>query len=423
MTHFGLITLTAAGHLNPMTTLGREIQQRGHRVTLFGILDAQPKTLAAGLNFWAIGESEYPVGAMAKSFAQLGELSGLGAMRYTISLIQQSAITLLQEAPAAIKEAGVEALLIDQVSPGGGSVADFLDIPFITVCNAMLINQEDSIPPHFTGWSYNPAWWARLRNRAGYSLVNRIAQPIRDVVGEYRQRWKLPLHSRPNDAYSQLAQLSQQPPEFDFPRQQLPQCFHFTGPYHNPASREPVSFPFEKLTGQPLIYASMGTLQNRQQEIFQSIAEACVGLDAQLLISLGGGSSPDSLPKLPGQPLVVGYAPQLELLQKATLTITHAGMNTTLESLSNGVPMVAIPIANDQPGVAARIAWTGAGEVVPLGRLNVPRLRTAIQRVLTQDSYKQNASRLQEAIRRAGGVSRAADIVEQAISTGKPVLA
>jgi MGT family glycosyltransferase len=129
------------------------------------------------------------------------------------------------------------------------------------------------------------------------------------------------------------------------------------------------------------------------------------------------------LQELPGDPLVVGYAPQLELLKKATLTITHAGMNTTLECLTNGVPMVAIPITHDQPGVAARIAWTGAGEFVPLSRLSVPRLRGAIQRVLTQDSYKKNAIRLQEAIRRAGGVSRAVDIIEQAVSTGKPVSA
>jgi hypothetical protein len=46
----------------------------------------------------------------------------------------------------------------------------------------------------------------------------------------------LPPHSHPNDAYSQLAQISQQPAEFEFPRQHLPQCFHFTGPYHNQAS-------------------------------------------------------------------------------------------------------------------------------------------------------------------------------------------
>jgi MGT family glycosyltransferase len=167
----------------------------------------------------------------------------------------------------------------------------------------------------------------------------------------------------------------------------------------------------------------MGTVQNRLMGVFHNIAEACVGLDAQLVIALGGGSRPELLSALPGSPLVVGYAPQLELLQKATLTITHAGMNTTLESLSNGVPMVAIPIANDQPGVAARIAWTGTGEVVSLSRLSVNRLRSAVQRVLTEDSYKNNASRLQEAIARAGGVRRAADIVEQAISTRKPVLA
>ena len=97
-------------------------------------------------------------------------------------------------------------------------------------------------------------------------------------------------------------------------------------------------------------------------------------------------------------------------------------MNTTLECLSNAVPMVAIPIAFDQPGVAARIALTGAGAAIPLKCLTVPRLRTAISQVLTQPSYKQNALRLQKAIKRAGGATRAADIIERAVSTGKPVL-
>jgi zeaxanthin glucosyltransferase len=222
--------------------------------------------------------------------------------------------------------------------------------------------------------------------------------------------------------YSQLAQLCQQPAEFEFPRQSLPTCFHFTGPYSNPASREPTFFPFDQLTAQPLIYASLGTVQNRLLGTFQTIAEACQGLDAQLVIALGGGSTPESLPVLPGSPLVVGFAPQLELLQRATLTITHAGMNTTLESLSNGIPMVAIPIANDQPGVAARIAWTGTGEVVPLKRLGVSRLRSSIDRVLTEDSYRKNALRLQKAIKQSGGVKRAADIIEQVVATGKPIM-
>jgi MGT family glycosyltransferase len=140
------------------------------------------------------------------------------------------------------------------------------------------------------------------------------------------------------------------------------------------------------------------------------------------VISLGGGIKPDSLSNLPGCPLVVAYAPQLELLQKASLTITHAGLNTTLESLSSGVPMIAIPIANDQPGVATRIAWTGVGEIIPLSQMRTSRLKETIQRILTEDTYRQKASRLQAAIRCAGGVSKAVDIIEQAIATQKPVL-
>ena len=285
-----------------------------------------------------------------------------------------------------------------------------------------MLNRDPNVPPFNTSWSYHPTWWARLRNQAGNELMASIAKPITELIAEYRQQRNLSPLRHPNDVYSQLAQLCQQPAEFEFPRQSLPACFHFTGPYSNPDSREPTFFPFDKLTEQPLIYASLGTVQNRLLGTFQTIAEACQGLDAQLVIALGGGSTPESLPALPGSPLVVQYAPQLELLQRTTLTITHAGMNTTLESLSNGVPMVAIPIANDQPGVAARIAWTGTGEVVPLKHLNVSKLRSAIEQVLTEDSYKKNALRQQEALKRAGGVKKAADIIEQVVSTGKPVL-
>ncbi|WP_424096209.1 glycosyltransferase [Moorena producens] len=423
MTHFGIICPAAASHLNLMTTLGYELKQRGHRVTVLGIEDAQPKVLAAGLEFQVIGKSDFPKGSTKDSFTRLGHLRGFKAFEYTMNRMMNVAKIFLRDAPEVIKAAGIEVLLVDQASPEGGTIAEYLDIPFVTVCAAVILNREISVPPFFSSWNYDPSWRGLLRNRVGYAPLDIIVvQSLKTVVNEYRKQWNLSTYNKPNQNYSKLAQLSQQPAEFEFPRRKLPSCFHFTGPYSNPASREAAPFPYEKLTGKPLIYASMGTLQNRLLWIFQRIAKACVGLDAQLVITLGGAASPESLPELPGNPIVVSYAPQLELLQKATLTITHAGMNTTLESLSNGVPMVAIPIANDQPGVAARIAWTGTGEVIPLGKVRVEKLKNAIKRVLTEDSYKNNAFRLQEAIRRAGGVSRAADIIEQVVATGKPVI-
>ncbi|MBU7581536.1 MAG: glycosyltransferase [Nostoc sp. TH1S01] len=422
MTHYGLICPASTGHLNTMLPLGKELQQRGHRVTLFGFLEAEARTLATGLEYCAIGQAEYALGAYTEALAKLGQLSGRAALQYTVTLLRDRAVTMLREAPAVIKSAGVEALLIDQVLGEGAAIADVLGLPYITVCSAVVLNREDSVPPFMTNWDYNPAWWAKLRNKAGYQLLDRIAKPITELIDEYRRDHNLATDSNPNKRYSSLAQISQQPAELEFPRQNLPQCFHFTGPYHSSVGRDAADFPFEKLTGQTLIYASMGTIQNRLLEVFNTIAEACKDFDAQLVISLGGSASPEVLQGLPGNPLVVGYAPQLELLQKANLTITHAGMNTTLECLTNGVPMVAIPVTNDQPGIAARIAWSGCGEAIPLKKVTVSKLRNAVQKVLTNDSYKNNALRLQAAIKQAGGVSRAIDIVEQAVNTGKPVL-
>ncbi len=83
--------------------------------------------------------------------------------------------------------------------------------------------------------------------------------------------------------------------------------------------------------------------------------------------------------------------------------------------------MVAIPIANDQPGVASRIAWTETGVVIPVKKLTVPKLGNAVQTVLTQPKYRDNAKKMQLAMQKAGGVNLAADIVEKVIATGKPV--
>ena len=210
-------------------------------------------------------------------------------------------------------------------------------------------------------------------------------------------------------------------PELEFPRQ-FPDHFHFTGPFHTSFERPTIGFPWKKLNNKPLIYATMGTVYDPRNLIFRTIAEACAELDVQLVISLGGLVNPEALPNLPGNPLVVKYAPQLKLLPKTSLNINHGGINTILESLSYGVPMIAIPLTSDQPGAAARVAWTKAGELIKLSNLNAYQLKKTVERVLREPSYKQNAVRLQKAIHGTEGTDRAVDIIERAVLTRKPVV-
>jgi MGT family glycosyltransferase len=418
MSHFGAFCPPAAGHLDPMFALSRVLRDRGHRITFFQISDMERRIRAEGMEFRELGEQGCTHRSLAESLRRLGTLSGVEAVRFTVECACKLATLICTEAPAAVRAAGVDALLVDQNEPAAGSVAEHLDIPFISVCSGLPINRESRIPPSFTPWPYGASIWARMRNAVGYRVADSFVAPIERILNDHRRRWNLPLLHGPNDSFSRLAQLSQTTREFDFPRSAAPPCFHHLGPFRK-TPQNTVPFPFDRLDGRPLIYASLGTLQNGDLAPFRAMAAACANLDAQLVLSLGG-TDPAAFKDLPGSVVVVSYAPQLDLISRARLVITHAGLNTVLGALTYGVPLVAIPITNDQPGVAARVVRAGAGEVVPLRRLTPDRLRQAVERVFYSARYRSAAVRLRDSIGRAGGIERAADIIEQVTRSGSP---
>lgn len=422
MAHIGVLIPGALGHLNPASCLGRELQARGHRITVFQVLDLEHAVRRTGLEYQVIGEDQFPRGRYNGYIAHLGTLKGLAALRYTIWFFAYKSRMLFAEGPGLIRGLGIDLLLVDEVEPAGAIVAEHLRLPYVTMSNALTVYRECNIPPVFTAWGFSRSYLAKIRNTLGYLLQRLLAKQWLHALNLQRREWRLPPYRGPEDFISHWAHLTQQPPCFDFPREHLPPQFHYTGPWHDRRVRPPVPFPFENLDGRPLIYASMGTLQNQIRQVFREIAQACEGLNAQLVISLGGGAKPEQVAPLPGNPLVVDYAPQLELLSRAALTITHAGLNTVLESLSSGVPMIAIPVGNDQPAVAARLKWLGAGELLPFKRVRADRLRTLVKKVLEQEQYRLQARRLMLEIKRTDGIAKAADLIEQVLREQRPVL-
>ena len=419
MARIGAFCFPGTGHLNPTTALARSLERRGHSLVLFGIADVESQVRAAGIEFHQIGKLDYPPGTLVKLDQQLCEQKGLNVFRFTVERVKNYTRMILRDAPAAVRDSGVEFLLIDEADTSG-SVAEFLRLPFVSIACFPPLLRSDLIPPFVFGWNYSTSFYGRVRNRIGGMLLSRFAAPVLAVLNEQRKMWGLPALRHASDMLSPLAQIAQLPAALEFPVPNPPSLLHYTGPFVDPQVRQPVPFPWEKLNGRPLIYASMGTLRNRLNDVFHTIAEACSGLNAQLVISLGGGMRPEDLPPLPGNPLVVGYAPQLEILGRSAAVITHAGLNTTLEALAEGVPQVAIPQGNDQPGVASRIAYRNVGVVVPLRKLSAARLRRAVQAVLEDDRYRSAAKSLQDAIREADGLKTATDLIEDAFGLRHP---
>jgi zeaxanthin glucosyltransferase len=420
MARLGIFCLPWIGHLNPLSTLARELQDRGHEITFFQVADLADEVRVRGFQLEAFGAREFPPGTFAERVRKLSRLEGSPAMKASLDITTSQAAALFAEAPRLIERAKLDLWLVDHLEYGASTLAACMKAPFVSVILGLMRHREDGVPG-FSGEPYTRDPAALDRDRRFEEAILAAAAPYREDVGAYRLKAGLGPFSFDN-LWSNLAQITQQPVEFEFPRRRLPACFHFTGPFARRSDRPPAPFPWRWLNGKPLIYASFGTVLSRNRRLHDALARAAANLNAQIVLSLGGAETAELPGELPENLLVVPYAPQLEILEKAALMITHAGMNSTLEGLAAGVPMVAVPMANDQPGVAARIEWTGTGVRIPASECEPARLRQAIDTVIGDASFRESARKFQRIIEERNGLGRAADIIERVAATGRPVL-
>ena len=406
------------GHLYPMTTLARKLKARGHDVVFISVLDTEPFVTAANLPFVPFCEKDLPLGSVRKAIDQLSKLQGHAALEFALSSVANSLSSSFKNLPQTLRNAQVDALVLDQADYGLGLVPMHLGMPYAHVSNALHLDFSAVTPICTVDWQHETTSEALARNQAGLKAFMHVYEPATSIAHNYAKQVGLDIDwSDPFVSLSKLTWITQTPKEFDFKSSHWPAQFHYTGPLHDGLGRIESNFPWDRLTGEPLIYASMGTLQNGLESTFSAIAEA-VGTrpGMQLVLSIGESLEPGKINSLPANCIVVKNAPQIELLKRAALCITHAGLNTALESLALGVPMVAIPVSTDQPGVAARIAYTKTGSYVPLRELTAPGLSTLINEVLTNSEYRQNANKMREAIAKTNGLEVAADLLEQAFN-------
>jgi zeaxanthin glucosyltransferase len=269
-----------------------------------------------------------------------------------------------------------------------------LAIPYIHVSNALHFDYSGHTPLCMYGWPHATTPAALARNREGVAKFAKILAQANGGIRAYAETIGLKVDwEDPSATVSKPAWLTQTPREFDFESSHWPPQFHYTGPFHDGNGRTEVEFPWERLTGEPLIYASMGTVQNGLVDAFRTIAAAVARHKSlQLVLSIGDQLEPNEIGPVPGNAIIVKRAPQLELLKQTSVCITHAGLNTVLEALSQGVPQVAIPVTNDQPGVAARIADKKTGVVTSLDKLTAPHLSTLLDEVLNDSTYRQQCA-------------------------------
>ena len=408
----GFLCPNLPGHVNPLTALARHLQARNHEVVFLY------SSSAAGLPFIRGPEKDQ----FRENLPEVSKLQGDDAVKFSLRVLMTQTETILRSLPAMVEANGIDALVLDTVQFYAELGPIQLGIPYIQVAAAVHFDFSGYTPICLYGWPHQTTAAALARNREGVTNFLELLESVNEGVKAHAERVGLKIDwEDPGSTISPLASITQVPTAFDFESSHWPSQFHHTGPFHDGKGRESVDFPWERITGEPLIYASMGTILNGRIDVFRTIVAALAKhKDLQLVLSVGDQVDPQKIGPVPNNAIIVKQAPQLELLKQASVCITHAGLNTVLESLAQGVPQVAIPVTYDQPGVGARIAHKQTGVVTSLDKLTGDHLSDLLNEVLSNSTYRDNARRLQNAIAEANGLSVAADLVEQSLGVRRP---
>ena len=163
-------------------------------------------------------------------------------------------------------------------------------------------------------------------------------------------------------------------------------------------------------------YISLGTVNNRNLPFYQACIEALRQESIPVVISVGEQTGLSAFRDVPEHIFLRPRVDQLAVLARASVFVTHCGMNSASEGLYFGVPLVLYPQQAEQGLVARRVEELGAG--LRLRRASSEAIRAAVRQVREQRSYRSRAREIAAGFRDAGGYRRGADKILEAAARG-----
>lgn len=168
-----------------------------------------------------------------------------------------------------------------------------------------------------------------------------------------------------------------------------------------------------------VIYISLGSFNTDYAEFYKKCIEAFGDTEYKVYMSIGKKCDIALLGDIPSNFIVRSFMPQLEILKRADVFITHAGFNSVNEALYHGVPMLALPQVNDQHMVAKRLATLQLGVVENIKELTSEILKTRIEELVSNSKIKENCTYVSQDMQRIDRMTQAVSQLEKYIEDRK----
>ncbi len=377
-----------SGHINPTLPVVAELVRRGEQV-IYYLTEAYCKQVeATGANF-------RPYASIGDDYYERSGLDGSNPMRTARTMIETTR-DILPEILDILRAEKPDYMMYDSMCPWGWYAARVLDIPSVSSMSILtltpgMIVQSGQLPSLLR---------LILPNLGQLRQFGKVAGELERTYGIKPPNFANFLNAMGTISLSYTSAAFQ--PDSD----KLDKSIRFVGPAIEPRA-DASGFPFDQLDDRPLVYISLGTVINQNLDFYRACLRAFGNGPYQVVMSIGQRTDIAALGEIPANFIVRNHVPQLEILQRAALFITHAGMNS--------VPMVLVPQQAEQNLVAWRAQQLGVG--LKLNKVSLERLREMAGRILKDDTFRQKAAMLGESLRCAGSYRRAADEVLAMVNT------
>jgi len=386
----------AHGHINPIVPVIRDLVKKGHQVTFYGTQEFKAKITSTGADF-----KTYP-----PNIYDFDHIISRDMIVFGDKLVEKSEYTA-KELLSTFKKDRPDFIIHDGLCLWAKLIASRLKIPAISYVVTFGITRR-LIPTY--------------PNVGIPLLINSIKRPrtvLRTLLRYDR------LTKEYNLRNGSMVDMLMNKEEFNIIftssvlqplKSRFLKNYIFVGPSIYDRKEKDFLKGFKK-DGKKLIYVSMGTIFNDNLTFYKKLIEIFTNTSYIVIISLGARFKISQLPKLPKNIIVANHIPQLEVLKKTDLFITHGGANSINESLYFGVPMILVPQMLEQRLNAKRIEKLGVGLYFKNTRMTNDELLRAVEQIISDKKYYQKAQSLSETLKQSGGYKKAASLINDYVNT------
>ena len=381
--------IPAYGHTNPTIKVVHELTRRGHEVRYYSFEEFREKIEGAGATFVAC--DAYLPAIDAKSERKLHEVSTTEMSVLSFRIVAALDPIISQD----VASWHPDVIVTDSACFWGKLAALKFNLPWVCSTTTFAFNKHSA--------KYMSQSVSEIADMVfGLPRMNREIRKLRSLGYHVKSVLDI-VQNKPDDNTIVYTSRTFQPCAETFDEAH----YRFVGP----SVREVK--PREK-DGRPLVFASLGTVINDHPDFYRTLIEALRNEDVDLLISCGKAFDPTCLGDLPSNVRVEHYVDQMEVLSRASLFITHCGMNSASEGMWMAVPELLFPLTGEQRAVARRVAEVGAGTLLDeKDAKDASKLKAAVLQALVDEGISAGAVRMRDDLRSCDGPSGAADFIEQ----------